>query len=479
MKLFKKICECFYIIIIMAVCTIPLIGMIFGWGSESTENRTLSSLPDLFTVTEDSTEFNTEYTTELGDYYSENFGFRQELVTANSLLNEKLFFRSANEKVTLGKDGWYYFNETLDDYTGRSALSDRGIYRLKKTLDLINEYAEESNIKMIFFSAPNKNSIYPQYMPWNIRKSNQPSNLDRLNEILSDSDYYLNVKDDLQELADNSTTNIYLKHDSHWNNLGALEAYNAVQRNLNSRIESFDYMPVSNTDITEIECSGDLTEMLYPSLNKTDVQYDLGIPVNFSSEQPLTNLMASEINTTCQGRYYTAICYRDSFFNSMININSNAFAKVRYTRTFPYDITAAKSGNFNIAILEIAERNIPTLLNEAPLMDAVRKNAPEVTEKVEAEQYCEFTEDEEFFKFSGELGDWAELDTQSNIYIELRGSDGKSYYYEAFPILSGDANNDNGFSIRITKYGLANDDYEIFIHVGSEESTEYTELKVN
>lgn len=479
MKLFKKICEVFYIVIIMAVCTVPIVGMIFGWGSKSTENRILNELPELFIVTEDSTELNTKFTAELGDYYSENFGFRQELVTANSVLNEKLFFRAANEKVTLGKNSWYYFNETLDDYTGRSNLSERGIYRLKKTLDLINEYAEESNIEMLFFSAPNKNSIYPENMPWNIRKSKQPSNLDRLNKILSDSDYYLNIKDDLQELANDKTRNIYLKHDSHWNNLGALAAYNAIQDNLKSRIENFDYMPVSSTDITEVECSGDLTNMLYPSLDKTDVQYDLGIPMKFSSEQPLTNLMANEINTYCQGRYYTAICYRDSFFNSMININSNAFAKVRYTRTFPYDITAAKSGNFNIAILEIAERNIPTLLNEAPLMDAIRKSAPKSTQKVAAEQYCEFTDDGEFFKFSGELGDWAELDVQSNIYIELRSSSGKSYYYEAFPILSGNATGDNGFSVRITKYGLANDDYEIFIHVGSKESTKYTELKVN
>lgn len=479
MDKFRKICSYLYVFLIFAVCTIPFLGMIFGWGSESTENRTLSGLPELFIATEDSTEVNLEYTNELSDYFSENFGFRQEIVTANSVMNEKLFFRSANEKVILGKDGWYYFNETKDDYTGSSALSERGIYRLKKTLDLMNEYAEGNNITMVFFSAPNKNSIYPQFMPNNIRKSQQSSNLDRLNDIMADSEYYINMKSQIEKLAQDDTRYCYLKNDSHWNNLGALTAFNTVEDNLNSRIKNFDFKSYSvDSDVTEILTEGDLTDMLYPALEKTDVQYDLGIPVEFSSEQPITNTMASEINTTCQGRYFNAICYRDSFFNSMINITSNAFARVRYTRTFPYDVTAARSGNFNVAIVEIAERNLPTLLNEAPIMDAVRKDLPQNVKFVEGDQTCSFTDKGDYMEFNGMLEDWAELDAKSNIYIELRGTDGKSYCYEAFPIFSGNAENDRGFSVRISKYELVNDDYQAFIHVGDSFRTQYTKLKL-
>ena len=469
---------------ITAACSLPFFGMIFGWGAKSTENRTMSGLPDLYTAEEDRIDPNLNYTSELGEYYSDNFGFRQELVTANSWLNETIFGRSSNEKTIVGKDGWYYLSETLDDYTGASAFTDRGIYRLQKTLDLMNEYSEEGNITFVFFCVPNKNSIYPEYMPLNIRASSSPSNLDRLNKAMRARLYYLDIKSVLNKSAKDRTRYIYLKNDSHWNNIGALAAYNALQDNLNLRIEKYDYMPIdaSKLYISEYDISGDLTTMLYPSLTKTDIQYELGIQRNFSSTKPLTNMMDSEINTTCQGRYYNIICYRDSFFNAFIPINSNAFAKARYTRnakTSPYDLNAAKSGDYNIAVVEIAERNLPNVLYSAPIMDAPRVESPDVTRRRYVEQKCSFVDDGESFIINGEIGDWAEINTDSNIYIELRSSSDKSYYYEAFPILSGDSYADNGFSAHISKYNLKNDEYRIFLHVGNQELTRYTELQLN
>lgn len=155
MKNYKKCFVVAYILLIAAACSLPFIGMILGWGAKSTENRTMSGLPDLYTAEEDKIDPNLNYTSELGEYYSDNFGFRQELVTANSWLNETVFGRSSNEKTIVGKNGWYYLSETTDDYTGVSAFSDRGIYRLQKTLDLMNEYSEEGNITFVFFVVPN------------------------------------------------------------------------------------------------------------------------------------------------------------------------------------------------------------------------------------------------------------------------------------------------------------------------------------
>lgn len=473
----KKIGLIAYIVFIATVCTVPFVGAIFKWGSQSTENRTMLSVPALFESTEDSVKLNMAYTTQLADYYSEHFGFRQELVTANAALNETLFARSTGDKTTIGKDGWYYFNETLDDYTGASALSERGVYRLQKTLDLMNRYAEAHNITMLFFSAPNKNSIYPEFMPWHIRKSTEPSNLDRLNAIVSDSDYYIDMKSRLLALKKNESRDIYLKNDSHWNNLGALAAYNAMQDNLNSRIDSFDYRPVSvsDADITETQVSGDLTDTLYPSVKRTGLQYDLGIEKRFSADRPLTDLMA-EISTTCQERHYSEICYRDSFFNALIGINSNGFAKVKYTRVFPYDMTAAKNGDYDIAVVEIVERNLPQILNSAPAMEAVGIDVPPTVSYIDGGQNCECIDNGKSLKMNGQLGDWVTIGDESNIYIELRDSSGQSRYYEAFPICEGNARDDSGFSLTIGKDGLTDDAYEAYIHVGSETGTQYTQL---
>ena len=92
------------------------------------------------------------------------------------------------------------------------------------------------------------------------------------------------------------------------------------------------------------------------------------------------------------------------------------------------------------------------------------------------EQRCSFVDDGESFILNGEIGDWADIEDDSEVYIELRNSKDKSFYYEAFPILSGDGYADNGFSAHINKYDLKNDEYNIFLHVGNHELTRYTEL---
>jgi hypothetical protein len=477
-------CVVAYIILVALCCSLPFFGMIFGWGAKSTENRAMTALPDLYAVTEDTIAPNLAFTEELGEYYSDHFGFRQELVTADSWLNENFFGRSSNSRVTVGRDGWFFLSQTADDYTGSSDLSERGIYRLSRTLDLMNRYCADANITFLFFVAPNKNSVYPQYMPWNIRVSPTAGNLDRLTGAMRAKLYYLDVKSVLVKKAAEKSGNLYLKNDSHWNNIGALAAYNAIQDNLNCRVRNYDYLPIDQSKlyISQYLVTGDLTAMLYPAAQKKDVQYDLGLPRSFSSSKPLNNLMDSEINTTCQGRYYSLMCYRDSFFNALIPITSNAFVKARYSRysrTSPYDLTAARTGDYNIVIAEIAERNLPDILCSAPLMDAPGVNPPKAGKRCYAEQRGSFVDDGESFIFNGKIGDWAELDTKSNIYIELRSSSDQSFYYEAFPILSGDSYADDGFSARVSKYNLKNDEYQVFLHIGNGELTRYTELLLN
>ena len=105
--------------------------------------------------------------------------------------------------------------------------------------------------------------------------------------------------------------------------------------------------------------------------------------------------------------------------------------------------------------------------------------SPVVSRRRYAEQKCSFVDDGESFVINGVIGDWADLHTDSSIYIELRDSKYRSYYYEAFPIADGDAYADNGFSVKISKYYLNNDEYQIFIHVGNQELTRYTELTLN
>ena len=92
-----------YIIAVMGILLIPLIGMPFTSGGESTENRTLASPPSLTT---DEGRINTDFLADAGEYFQDHFGFREGLVTANAVIRSAAFSTSASDSGSVGTEGW-------------------------------------------------------------------------------------------------------------------------------------------------------------------------------------------------------------------------------------------------------------------------------------------------------------------------------------------------------------------------------------
>ena len=61
----------------------------------SSENRRLAEFPEL----KKENEINNRWLLEAGEYFQEHFAFRNELVTANALLNGKIFGVSTADGV--------------------------------------------------------------------------------------------------------------------------------------------------------------------------------------------------------------------------------------------------------------------------------------------------------------------------------------------------------------------------------------------
>ena len=86
-------------------------------------------------------------------------------MTADSIIKSALFHTSAQPDVTLGKNGWLYYTETLDDYTGADLLTHRQAWCVARSLALAQRYVEECDGVFTFTIAPNKISLYPQFAP--------------------------------------------------------------------------------------------------------------------------------------------------------------------------------------------------------------------------------------------------------------------------------------------------------------------------
>lgn len=77
-------------------------------------------------------------------------------MTANALVNGKIFQVSTASGVIQGSGGWLYYKDSLDDYLGINQLSDRGLFNIAHTLSLMQKNLTARGKKFLFTVAPNK-----------------------------------------------------------------------------------------------------------------------------------------------------------------------------------------------------------------------------------------------------------------------------------------------------------------------------------
>ena len=280
MKIFKKI----YVIVLAAVCALPLILTPLFGESESAEKRDLAAFPSLIK----DGGLNLSFPAELDDWITDHFVFRSELITANNLLKSEIFATSDEDQVIVGEEDWLYFAETADDYLGLNRLSDRDIERIAMVTDLMEEYVAGKGGRFVFAVAPNKNTIYPEYMPDYYRQTAEATNLDRVTGLMSGRPYFADLRGALLKAKEEGEP-LYHARDSHWNNLGAVCGMNAILDAAGKPHETYQAVPWS----WERTWDGDLDAMIFPSLGYKDrqavfdVDWTYEYTSNFHTEEDL------------------------------------------------------------------------------------------------------------------------------------------------------------------------------------------------
>lgn len=407
----KKI---FAVLMSVLVC-LPLLLYGFVYTDKSAEKRQLTAFPS---ITENG-KLNTGFYSQIDSWFNDHFPFRSEIITAANMIKGSVFNTSGEKKVVVGSDDWLFFNETTNDYIGESRLSDNDIEKICATLNLVNEYVLSNNSKFIFCVAPNKNTIYGQFMPKNYIKSDT-SNLDKLNTVLGTEDWYINLKD----LLSASKNTVYHKRDSHWNNIGAAMVQKAVMERVNFDFTDFTKVPYT----MQKNWHGDLDNMVYPSLNYLDEQavfdYKFNHISNAKSEEDIL------INTTAEGKSRNLLMFRDSFGNALLPLFAEDFGVSKFSRATPYTLTDLYQNNFDLTVIEIAERNIKNLLYHAPLMSAPRREEPQGFAIADTTVYTA--------EKNGLVNCYGSLKNDvKQVYLKLDNGE-QVMYFEAFPILEKD-----------------------------------------
>lgn len=256
----KKIEQYALIFLFLVLIFLPLTDQMFNIipDVKLTENRKLANISE---VAEDGI---LKIPTNFEKYYNDNFGLRTHLIRANNILNWALFSTSANTAVVIGDEGWLYLtwgDESIFKY--KKKLIEKELKSRYNIVKYRKELLAAQEIPYFVVIAPNKRSIYHEYLPENLQRLNENSKYDQITEYLDKNSLDINIDVKKALIKEKQKGKLlYFKSDTHWNDYGAFIAYNQIISKLGTYYPELKPMPLTDFDFVHIEHAGDLTSML-------------------------------------------------------------------------------------------------------------------------------------------------------------------------------------------------------------------------
>lgn len=432
-----------YSILFFAVCLLPSLGMVFGKSESSSENRELAEFPSL--ITEEG--LNVEWLPQAGDYFQDHFAFRNELVTANALLNGKLLGTSTAQGVIQGSDNWLYYKDSLNDFLGVELLSDRSLYNIAHSLAMMEENLEARGVDFVFTVAPNKNSLYGENMPYyDSLKVDEENNLARLVPFLEKEGVsYV----DLYEAFTGEEEILYHERDSHWNNKGAAFASDLLMTALGKEHDSYENVEYE----VRKDYIGDLDEMLYPLATTPEEEIYYNKTLTYAAVGEVESNFDPRITTVNPVKDGSLVMYRDSFGNALVPFFADAYASAYFSRGVPYQLSDVDTMQADTVIVERAERFLPDMAQSPPVLFGTAAVLEEEPEQLDTQGALDvkLSRQGTQIQLTGRVKE-EYLDTETRIYLRINGAG----TYEAFPMdaLVGEETDSGGFCLYLSQQSV-------------------------
>ncbi|MEY8433944.1 hypothetical protein AALC75_26255 [Lachnospiraceae bacterium 48-42] len=449
----KKI-NTIFIVFCLIILLIPFAGMAVAPTNETTENKVLSEFPKL----SEERKLNVDFLNDLGEYFTDHFAFRPQMVSSNAQIYGKLFGTSTTDQVLIGKNNWMYYTETLNDYTGQHLMTERALKNVVHNLALMQKYVESRGSEFLLVIAPNKNSIYDENMPYYYRKRTGKNNYERLMPLLDSAGIHYT---DLFTAFAESDEVLYLERDSHWTNKGAVLAYNQIMENTDLDYETYEHIPYE----VKKDHMGDLTEMLYPENSEPDENEYYQKEWLHSYNNEVTDNMDDWIETSSPKSDACLLMYRDSFGESILPFLAEEFGNAYFSRLVPYNLLNVDGYQPDYTVIERTERRLSSFAEQAAVMQTSEVQI-ESQEKADTETTLNITEDGGYYVISGRLDDVYQKEN-SEIYVKLGSRVLESFYISSeMP----DGIDDYGYMLYVSKDAVQAEDktVEVLVSDGSQ-----------
>jgi hypothetical protein len=360
----RRIQDIALIVFFLAALCLPGLGMAlrFDLAPAHKENRTLAPFPPLALSRQAVGSFPEKFKA----YFEDHFGFRNTLIRWQAIARVKWLGVSSSRKVILGKDGWLFqppYDNSLESYRGPRSFTPAQLAQWQRVLETRRAWLAERGVRYIFIVAPEKHTVYPEYLPETFALLKQNSRLDQLIAYLKEhSDIeVLDLRQALQ--AGKSRERLYQRTDTHWNDLGAFIAYQCIVAELQKSIPGMQ--PLAESDF----------ELVREQEYGTDLAAQLGLD-DVLAEENLSlrpRRRDLEFHEDATRKYFVTerserglprlVMFRDSFANNLIQFLDPHFSRAVYVWNSGFDARLVEAERPDFVIQEVVERY---LLGEPP-----------------------------------------------------------------------------------------------------------------
>jgi alginate O-acetyltransferase complex protein AlgJ len=338
-------------VLFAAIISMPLVANLSGvdGADPGAEHRELATWKDGVTA-----------------WFGDHFGFRSRLVRWYG--ESRLFWLgvSPSAAVVVGRDGWFYYadDKAVEDYANVELLDEAAIANWREAVLRARRWLAARKVAYVFMIAPDKHAVYAEAFPSTIARVHDVSRADQLFTALQDTGLAVDTRPALFEAKQRER--IYHKTDTHWNDRGALIAYQQIINAVRARVPS---TPAAWTrdDFTAVEhvTEGmDLAGMM--GLTRVLRERDLALMpirarrarvVEPAGGQPMDEegRLVTEIDDPSLPR---AVIFRDSFVSRLVPFLSEHFSRAVYLWQNDFDATEVLKEHPDVVIQEIVGRHL-------------------------------------------------------------------------------------------------------------------------
>ena len=349
-----------FVLIISLPLAVNLVGI--DGADPGAENRELAAFPRL----DASPASIGALPNALAAWFDDHFGFRSTLVRWYGESRLFLLHVSPSSAVVKGEHGWFFYGDdkSVEDFANVEPMSDEGLANWRAAILRARDWLSARGIAYVFTIAPDKHVIYGDEMPPTLLRAGALSRTDQLFTALQDTGVAVDVRG--VEFDAKSRERTYQQTDTHWNDRGALVAYQQIIGVVRARVPrtppawTRDDFTADDRTVEGLDLAGMMG--LTRVLREVDMTLVPRRPRRARVVEPRGGNPTDE-----EGRLVTeiddpalprAVIFRDSFTSRLVPFLSEHFSRAVYLWQNDFDANAVTQEHPDVVIQEIVGRHL-------------------------------------------------------------------------------------------------------------------------